>query len=466
MNERATDADSLISFRNSQGAECRATLMSLNRHQVVFEVYNPYSIVQLSEVLSGLSIRRGERTIYSGRAVVSNLVNTGIMLVVSATLVDPWSDLARLPPGELLRKEVEGFIGEWRSSSAVIRPQYRMLVSHIRHFFEELSRWLTQGEMVAGINDPGVPEGDRRRFIGDIESGVWPLIGELFARFEEEARQVPDELVLPHKSFARREVHPLILCAPFMHRTFTKPLGYAGDYEMVNMMLRDPWEGQNTYAKIVNGIVIRSDGAAAHRNRIAKLVEYLKGEARRVHALGRTLRVLNIACGPAAEVQEFLRSHPESERCHITLLDFNQETLAYTRERIKDSLSGSGRLPTIEFLHKSIHDLLKEARGRAESRPDPYDLVYCAGLFDYLSDKTCQRLLELFNAWVAPGGLLVATNVHPRCPVRFFIEHFLEWYLIYRDNEQMMSLAPRDGQACITDDPTRVNIFLEVRKPG
>jgi len=54
--QRATD--SLVTFRNSQGAHARGTLMDLTRHAVVFEVYNPYSIVQLSEVLQELRINR------------------------------------------------------------------------------------------------------------------------------------------------------------------------------------------------------------------------------------------------------------------------------------------------------------------------------------------------------------------------------------------------------------------------
>lgn len=34
-----------------------------------------------------------------------------------------------------------------------------------------------------------------------------------------------------------------MLCSPFAYRAYHKPLGYAGDYEMVNMIARDPYEG-------------------------------------------------------------------------------------------------------------------------------------------------------------------------------------------------------------------------------
>ena len=44
----------------------------------------------------------------------------------------------------------------------------------------------------------------------------------------------------------------LLLSSPFLYRAYQKPLGYAGDYEMVNMIARDPYEGGSLFAKVVN----------------------------------------------------------------------------------------------------------------------------------------------------------------------------------------------------------------------
>ena len=49
---------SFIVCRNSQGVEVRGTLHRLTRYLGVFEVYNPYSIVQLSEVLNDCRIMK------------------------------------------------------------------------------------------------------------------------------------------------------------------------------------------------------------------------------------------------------------------------------------------------------------------------------------------------------------------------------------------------------------------------
>jgi extracellular factor (EF) 3-hydroxypalmitic acid methyl ester biosynthesis protein len=393
------------------------------------------------------------------------MVATGVLLIVSATLVDPWSDLAGVLPGRGLKEEVQSFVREWEAGYA-IRPEYQLAVGNVQSFLAEVSRWLNQTETAVGsLNSPSL----EREFTLEVEAGLSDKLASVFRRFEQEAAKVSAEEAVSHKAFARRQTHPLMLVSPFIHRTYSKPLGYAGDYEMVNMILRDPLEGPNTYARILNAMILRSTGAQAHRNRIDRLIDYLRAESQRLPALGRPLRVLNIGCGPAAEVQRWVRSHPHAELCEFHLMDFNLDTLEYAKQRIDEAAQTAGRKPRIEFVHKSINELLKEAargaRGRESAVPvTTADLVYCAGLFDYLSDKVCRQLLQLFYAWTNPGGFVVATNVHPSNDVRYFLEHLLEWNLIYRDERQMLELAPTEGTKAVNADATGMNVFLEIRK--
>ena len=101
-----------------------------------------------------------------------------------------------------------------------------------------------------------------------------------------------------------------------------------------------------------------------------------------------------------------------------------------------------------------------------------HDLIYCAGLFDYLSDEICKRLMNIFYGSLAPGGLLIATNVSDAMnasrPFRYSMEYILDWYLIYRNGPNVKDLAPDEAQpdevAVISED-TGVNLFIEVRKP-
>ncbi len=116
-----------------------------------------------------------------------------------------------------------------------------------------------------------------------------------------------------------------------------------------------------------------------------------------------------------------------------------------------------------------MHQILKEGRRGTEiGKNNVYDVVYCAGLFDYLSDRICLRLMDIFYEIVAPGGLLIATNVEASNPDRQMMEYLMDWHLIYRDSKQLLTLAPEKAprENCrVLSDETKVNIFLEVRKP-
>lgn len=463
------EKDSFIVCRNSQGMEVRASMLRLTRYLVVFEVYNPYSILQLSEVLSEFKIIMNDRLVYSGRAVVSNLVNTGILLVCEATLDESWLDVDLFSPVNQrakLQQEFSDFLREWEKIHRVI-PDFKVVVADMQTLLMDLRRWLEQVEL--GIRSS--PTGDRlaveRDVMEELGSPILPTISGLYGRFEEIAGRIHEELQPVHRSYVKRQIHPLVLCSPFAYRTFQKPLGYAGDYEMVNMILRDPHEGSSLFAKMINRWFLNQAPAEAHRNRIKYLAERLNQETRRMARQGKMARIFNLGCGPAWEIQQFLVQNDLSERANFTLLDFNDETLAHTGRVLDDIKMRHRRTTPVHMVKKSVHQILKEA-GRNPAEHGKFDLVYCAGLFDYLSDRICKRLMNYFYDLVAPGGLLVATNVDASNPSRHTMEYILEWHLIYRNNAQLQALNPDladPGQVSVTSDSTGVNIYIEVRKP-
>jgi extracellular factor (EF) 3-hydroxypalmitic acid methyl ester biosynthesis protein len=439
---------------------------------VVFEVYNPYSILQLSEVLTDFKMIMNDRMIYSGRAVVSNLVNTGILLVCEATLDDSWLDVdifSSLSQKNRLQSEFSEFLQEWEKIYRVV-PEFKVVVADIQTLLSDLRRWLEQVEL--GIRSE--PAGDRAEIekgvILELQKPILQTTTSLFRRFEETAGKIEEELQPIHRAYVKRQIHPLVLCSPFIYRTFQKPLGYAGDYEMVNMILRNPHEGSSLFAKILNLYILSQAPAEAHRNRVKYLNERLREETLRMVRQGKTAKVFNLGCGPAGEIQQFLSEDDLCEKAELTLLDFNDETLAHTSKIMEDLKMKNRRTTRIELVKRSVNQVLKETlKGPSDQETKKYDLIYCAGLFDYLSDRVCKRLMNIFYEVLAPGGLLVATNVDASNPIRHLMEYVLEWHLVYRDSEQLKQLNPDDataGNFTVKSDSTGVNIYIEVRKPS
>jgi extracellular factor (EF) 3-hydroxypalmitic acid methyl ester biosynthesis protein len=195
------------------------------------------------------------------------------------------------------------------------------------------------------------------------------------------------------------------------------------------------------------------------------LVDYLREGAKNTFDTGKPFVAMSVGCGPAFEMQQFLEQERISANCILGLLDFNGETLGYARKKILDAAAVSGNRPEISFFHESVHSLLKSAvKPNAERPYRDLDFVYCAGLFDYLSDRVCSRLIRLFYSWLAPGGIVLVTNMHVHNPHRYLLEHGAEWYLIHRDEAQMLRLIPGVGMQRTYTDDTGINLCLEVKK--
>ncbi len=464
---------SFIICRNSQGVEVRGTLHRLTRYLGVFEVYNPYSIVQLSEVLNDFRIMMNDRVVYSGRAVIANLVNTGIMLICEASLSDEgWIDIDILSPAQNKNRLLEDFAEFLRETEKnyTVAPDFKLVVADMHTLLSDLRRWMEQVEL--GVRS--LPSGDRiqaeRETIKKLEEPILPAIAPLLLRFENTASSIVPELQPVHRSYIKRQLHPLVLCSPFIYRTYQKPLGYAGDYEMVSMMLRDPYEGSSMFAKVLNRLFLDTAPVVAHRNRIIYLKQRLHEETERMAQQGKVARIFNLGCGPAQEIQNFLIDDPLCDNSDFLLLDFNDETITNTSRELESLRTRHRRRTGIKLEKRSVHQILKEStRTGAGFEPGSYDIVYCAGLFDYLSDRICRRLLEVFYDLVAPGGLLIATNVDSSNPSRNWMEYVLEWHLVYRDKEGFAKIAPDKAPLeaiNVKADETGVNIFLEVRKPA
>jgi extracellular factor (EF) 3-hydroxypalmitic acid methyl ester biosynthesis protein len=300
-----------------------------------------------------------------------------------------------------------------------------------------------------------------------LEERILSGIRSLTDRLEHVLNGVERELMPSHWVYCRRMLHPFTLSSPFMHRTFVKPLGYAGDYEMVDMMFHNRFQGNSLFAQLLNSYALQLPPVVAHRNRIQYLTKKLQDESLRLMAKGSRIRVFSLGCGPAQEVQSFLEKCEFSSHAHFTLADFNQETLDQTGRVLQALITRLGRRTSIKTVKASVQQIIKDfAFPERRTRLGRFDFIYCAGLFDYLPDRTCHQIMEVFFEMLEPSGLLVATNVDNH-EARNQMECFLDWQLIYRNHAELQSLSPEkvDPQnICVKRDPSGVNVFLEIRK--
>jgi extracellular factor (EF) 3-hydroxypalmitic acid methyl ester biosynthesis protein len=471
-NNKAAGQDCVITGLAYDGEQIRGGCHRLDRHRIVFEVYTPQVVIHSSEALSDFKIIINGRTAYGGRAVIKNLIGGGTRTVCEATLDDGWIDASTSPLHGTTSGLRDGFAKFLLTSSGGLKilPEFKIVVGDLQAFLLDLRHWVGQVELGwqgGGLLDSKNVERDA---LQGIDLLVRPLIMNLFDRFEEACKRVDPDLNPAHAHYVKRLLHPITLCAPFMYRSFEKPLGYAGDYEMVNMMMADPYRGDSAFAKVLNSYFLSTPPVVAHQHRVTYLMQMLREEVCRKSGDGSPVKIFNLGCGPALEIQGFLEHSELSNRAQFTLLDFNDETIDHVSRVLRDMATRHGRTTAIQCLKKSVIQLLKEA-ARPESTllGTGYDVIYCAGLFDYLTAPVCEKLMSLFYEMLSPGGLLVATNVYAVNPSRNWMEYSVDWHLIYRDRAGMVAICPRraPADACLVkSDPTGLNLFVEVRKPA
>jgi extracellular factor (EF) 3-hydroxypalmitic acid methyl ester biosynthesis protein len=247
-----------------------------------------------------------------------------------------------------------------------------------------------------------------------------------------------------------------------MKRAYDKPLGYAGDYEMMNMLYRDHAEGESIFGRVVNMHAAQEPAAAANINRLTLLANKICEIA---NESSERIRIASVGCGPAREIWKVLDEFPAvGARLDVALIDQEPRAIELGERTLAPFAAGIGA--RVVFLRESVRRLLttktlSDALGER-------DFVYSAGLFDYLNERSFTALLQALYQSVVPGGTVSIGNVSVDNPTRWWMEYSCEWHLLHRSKDELRALgarvSPAPTEIVVESEPLGVNLFLTLRK--
>ena len=84
-------------------------------------------------------------------------------------------------------------------------------------------------------------------------------------------------------------------------------------------------------------------------------------------------------------------------------------------------------------------------------RRERFDLVYAAGLYDYLAEEIAARLTAMLFRTLTAGGRLLIANFTSALRDAAYMEACMDWRLVYRDEPQMEALLRRVPSREIAD---------------
>ncbi len=452
----------------SKGETTYCKLHDVSQTGVAFEWHDASSLVRID----ALTLAFDDYEAYRGGCRIVSIREVEGVTIVAATFLDFLINIDHVLQMRTVR--------QWRQTpsdkmSAVRLPWhvaghagFKAKVAEFRLFLEEAKAQFAELELALPwnvVNGAHSAPG-HQALIERVRSDFVPDVVQFAEEIDALRRLAGTDEDGRLKAYSRLHVHEYMMQSPWMARALAKPLGYPGDYEVMNYVYARQFEGPNLFGRAVSYAFLQAPASIAVRAR----KDMVRDRLRKL-VLGwqhhRPIRILSVAAGPAQEVFELLSGLEDTPApIEIILFDQDHAALAYGYGRLIETIAAkwAGRV-RVTFLHDSIRRLLKDPA--IFQSFGSFDAIICAGLYDYLRVPTAVDLTRNMFARLNEGGEAYIGNMAVENPSRWFMEHHLDWVLIHRTRDEMRAFAGEaapTGTVSIMEEISGVNPFLCVQR--
>ncbi|MBK6848794.1 MAG: class I SAM-dependent methyltransferase [Proteobacteria bacterium] len=410
--------------------------------------------------------------VFRGRGRIARADETPVATHIGVQLLDGFLNLPQLQwnfAERMLRRDLDGGPAAIRDR---VPPAYREIVEHLAFFLQFYKQSLNRHEeRYAEMGDEGQDAIRHRAPQAALES----LRAPWYALRERAAQAILPYVDTPAafraaKRYTETVLTPLMLECPFVHRAYTKPLGYAGDYETMLQIYRNTFEGASVFARVFHKLGCEEILAAGVRTRKVFIEQAHEAEYTRFvnsSPAGTPFRVTSLGAGPAREVAAFLDQRATWPRpVHWTLIDQEEEALSLAYHDLFPRTANTNPSRTMRCMYMSFMQFLADPSSTLSD--EPQDFIYSVGLFDYIQEKRGRMIVRALYDRLAPGGFLAIANALRPNTHFWYAELLLDWTLLYRTRDDMLALAgdlPPDVERQVAVEPSNAFYFLVVRKP-
>ena len=233
---------------------------------------------------------------------------------------------------------------------------------------------------------------------GKIMDDVRRLNGKMMsacAEFEE-AVAYDEDILKAHRQAFQGKTDSMLSGSYLLQHARTWPQGGQGDYKMLeNVYKNSPLSSGLGYYLDLYGLSLSL--AEAVRCRIKRLEVIVRQEIRSRKAPS----VLNIGCGSCRELMG-LAPDIAASGAQVICIDTDGDALAFALER----LSFTEAADSIEFRKYNATRMFDDELNMAAFGKT--DIIYSAGLFDYLPSEFLSKVLGALYRMLNEGGTLVA----------------------------------------------------------
>jgi SAM-dependent methyltransferase len=387
---------------------------------------------------------------YSGKIVFTRDIYDLSMLFSKQKVVNLLTAFNNLP---LVIGYKDNITEKFRDFTAAVNYDFNVY----KHYFDDMDkRFRDEPDDIKREIEESIIKSEGRKFFTYLDKMLEEL-NKIVSGFNREEHE-------KHGYYFRRQLWHILMCSQFMKRANVKPRGYAGDSEMMNMLYRREYEGNSTFEKLMHRHPIERPAAQAVRNRRKIIAENLdQVYQKKGDSLEGRLKVLSVACGPAFELNDIIKSKGDADKYSFSLLDQDRDALNEAAGSINDLQKKFNKKLDVEFIIESVRTLLMSPK--FVETTGQFHFIYSMGLFDYLTPPTARAVFSKLYEMLMPGGEIVIGNYHVSNPDKWYMEYWHDWVLYYRAEADMLGIVADDkSEKEILFDGTKSQMFLKVKK--
>ncbi len=438
-----TPEQKTVHFIDHSGSNNVCFLKNISMYGLSFEMKRETNdpVLRLGDTLYSCEIRIGNTVVYHGKVTVVWLRSEPGKLIVGGFLEKKCDKFKEI----ILQEEASIYAEKHSLSFNVdgVNTSFKALVADLRYVLETVQEILEREEKRVSRNETIFKDRVEDVVLKQYESDVFGYLDATLSKLNVMVSPFDKETDAVHRSYFHKQLWHLIKQSPFAYRCYTKPLGYAGDYEIMDALYRDPYKGDTLFGKLWNKYLCSYNRAArAYRNRISFLIEQIGSATRKGEQEKKNSRILSMACGPANELVAFIDRSEISNYADLTIVDREPEALYFAHEMLLEAKALKERRTKIN----AYYIPLKQFFSLPVSQFYPInqqDLIYCSGLFDYLGDVGCRRALKRFFEMLCEGGKLIIGNFDPCNELKAGMKYCLDWHVRHRTQADLILLAER-----------------------
>ena len=288
------------------------------------------------------------------------------------------------------------------------------------------------------------------RKLEEIHERLFQEIHTLESLFPEEIREIRAQF--------REETDALFNKSCLMQRARRWFRGYPGDFETLEYIYKGVPPSEEGIGIYLDVYFLTRELAIGVRNRKDHLKAMLTRELK--HRVPQQ-SILNIACGSCRELYEMIEVLNEKEPI-IFCTDTDEDALNYSANLL--FAKNMKKLP--QFINYNALKLVSKENN--EKIFGKQDIIYSAGLFDYLKDEGVAKITEALFDLLNPGGIMILPFKDCRYYNAFDYKWLGDWSaFLQRTPSHVLSIFEKAGirdPEIIPSDVPAIKFFI-IRKP-